>query len=102
VEQILPRGGGTGGREEEEGKSYRRVHVCKWKNEICSNYSGNGRGEGIKKNGGRGEFKYEFVNATMYPHPAQQLKKIINTNTWVYYCRLCHSEAQRISRTERA
>jgi hypothetical protein len=29
VEQILPRGGGTGGREEEEGKSYRRVHVCK-------------------------------------------------------------------------
>jgi hypothetical protein len=37
----------------------------------------------------------------MYPHPAQQLKKI-NNNTWVYYCRLCHSEAQRISKTERA
>jgi hypothetical protein len=37
-------------------------------------------GEGIKENGGGGEFKYIwyivriFVNATMYPHPAQQWK----------------------------
>jgi hypothetical protein len=36
-------------------------------------------GEGIKENGGGDEFKYDmfetFVNATMYPHPAQQRKK---------------------------
>jgi hypothetical protein len=44
-----------------------------------------GMGEvGIKENGGGGEFKYDifyillrtFVNVTMYPYPAQQLKKI--------------------------
>jgi hypothetical protein len=36
---------------------------------------GMGRGE-IKQNGGGGEFKYDifvrsFINATMFPHPAQ-------------------------------
>jgi hypothetical protein len=37
--------------------------------------------EEIKENDGRDDFKYDifdirtFVNATMYPHPAQQLKK---------------------------
>jgi hypothetical protein len=38
--------------------------------------------EGIKENGGGDEFKYDifdilltFVNATMYPHPAQNKKK---------------------------
>jgi hypothetical protein len=36
-------------------------------------------GKGMKENDGRGEFKYDLydivrtlVNATMYPHPAQQ------------------------------
>jgi hypothetical protein len=34
--------------------------------------------EGIKENGGGGEFKYDifdiraFINATMYPYPAKQ------------------------------
>jgi hypothetical protein len=34
--------------------------------------------EGMKENGGGSKFMYNivrtFVNATMYPHPAQQLK----------------------------
>jgi hypothetical protein len=49
-EQVLPDGIGTSWREEvEKGRGRVNIvqilytHVCKWKNEICSNYSRNGR-----------------------------------------------------------
>jgi hypothetical protein len=45
------------------------IHVCKWKNETCCNYSRNG-GRGTKENDGGSEFNYDirtFVNVTMYP-----------------------------------
>jgi hypothetical protein len=34
--------------------------VLKWKNETCSNYSGNGK-RGIKKNDGGGEFNCDIL-----------------------------------------
>jgi hypothetical protein len=35
------------------------THVCKWKNEICGNYSRNG---GVKENDGGGKFKYDIFD----------------------------------------
>jgi hypothetical protein len=34
------------------------THVCKWKNETCSNYSRRDEGR-IKENDGEGEFNYD-------------------------------------------
>jgi hypothetical protein len=35
------------------------THVCKWKNDICWNYSRNGE---VKENGGKGEIKYDIFD----------------------------------------
>jgi hypothetical protein len=53
---------------EDVGKGCRRVnmvqilciHVCKWKNETCCNYSKNGGR--IKENVGGGEFNYDIFD----------------------------------------
>jgi hypothetical protein len=36
------------------------THVCKWKNETCSNFRN--RDRKVKENGGGGEFKYDIFD----------------------------------------
>jgi hypothetical protein len=65
VEQVLT-GGGTSRRREKVRKGCRRVNmveilctqVCKWRPVKTIP----GRGEGIKKNGGGGKFKYNIFD----------------------------------------
>jgi hypothetical protein len=62
-------GGGTNARGKEMGKGCKRVnmvqilciHVCKWKNDICSNCSRKRR-RGINENDGGDEFTYDIFD----------------------------------------